>query len=149
MKTGAFEKFRFIGISELQKISSSRLTKLTDKPLVVSDKNRPKFVILKRTDYEELATPELPYEFLVARPHPWKKQLWVKGKNVRAFHVISFLKSNRLTPEEAAGEMGLPNKAVYECLHYYENNKALIEMEALEEKRYLQEVGFEIPVLSF
>lgn len=144
MKTGALEKFRFIGISELQKISSSRLAKLTDRPLVVSDKNRPKFVILNRTDYENLAGQKTPYEFLVERPHPWRKQLWVMGRNLRPSHVVSFLKANRLSPEETAAEMHLPSKAVYECLHYCENNKSLIEMEAVEEKRRLKEGGFSI-----
>lgn len=144
MNQSPLEQFKFIGISELQKISSARLAKLTHGPLIVSDKNQPKFVILSRSTFEQMSLPDTPYEFLVKRPHAWRTQLWIKGKNMSAFQVVSHMHANKLLPEQAAEDLSLPKKAVYESLHYYENNKDLIDMEASEEKRRLSTAGYSI-----
>src|SRR5207249_2671793 len=81
------------------------------------------------------------WKYLVARPHPWRRQLYVKGRRLPAFTVWMDMQVNRMTPEEAAGNWDLPVEAVEEILRYCESHRALLEMEADEERRRLQDKG--------
>ena len=56
--------------------------------------------------------------------------------------LVSVVRANRLTPEEASEELELPLEAIHEALAYYEEKKALIQHEASEERRYLAEKGY-------
>ena len=49
------------------------------------------------------------------------------------------MRVNHFTPEQVAQDGGLPLEAVLEALDYYEKNKELVDAEAREEKRVLQE----------
>jgi uncharacterized protein (DUF433 family) len=81
------------------------------------------------------------WHYLVARPHRWRRQLSVKGKNMTVGQLISTIRANHMTPEEASENLGLPLTAIYEVLTYYEENRGLIELEATEEWRRLAERG--------
>ena len=84
------------------------------------------------------------YRYLEERPHPWKKQLWIKGRNMTVWQLLTWMWANEMTPEEVAEDYGLPVEAVYEALDYYEKNKELLHAEAEEEKRWLKERGWEL-----
>lgn len=75
------------------------------------------------------------WQHLEARPHPWSRQLYVKGQRLRAFSVWSDMIANRLTAEEIAQGRELPLEAVRECVHYCEKNRQLFEDECDREEQ--------------
>ena len=81
---------------------------------------------------------ELPrWQFLVARPHAWRRQLSIKGRNMTVGQLVSTIRANRYSPEQASEELELPLAAINEALAYDAENHELIEMEASEERRRL------------
>ncbi|MCS6858927.1 MAG: hypothetical protein NZT92_01245 [Abditibacteriales bacterium] len=84
------------------------------------------------------------YKHLEARPHPWRKQLYIKGRNMTVWQLIAPARAENQTPEEVAKDRGLPLEAVLEAYNYYEKNKALIEAEVEEEKRRLIKKGYKL-----
>jgi len=100
--------------------------------------------------YKEIISPTLftqmdkSYQYLVSRPHPWRKQLFIKGRNMTVAHLIYSIRTNKLSPEEAAQNYDLPLEAIEEAMQYYALNRELIEIEALEEKRILKEKGYNV-----
>jgi len=98
-------------------------------------------------DLTEVLIPDLEtphddeWEYLVSRPHPWRRQLYVKGRNLRAFTVWIEMQTNGLTPEEAAESWDLPLDAVSEIVRYCDTHRDLLRMEADEERRRLIEEG--------
>ena len=86
---------------------------------------------------------ELPrWQYLIARAHRWRRQLSIKGNNMTVGQLVSTVRANRYTPEQAAEELELPLAAVYEALAYYAEHRELIEMEASEERRRLGQRGY-------
>lgn len=73
------------------------------------------------------------YKYLVARPHPWRRQLCLKGRNMTVGQMVATMKANDLSPEEAAEDLELPLDQVHEALAYYDLNRDLIELEMREE----------------
>jgi len=98
-------------------------------------------------DLIQLLIPELQparaegWNYLVARPHSWRRQLYIKGRKLRAFTVCQDMRTNKLTPQEAADNWELPLEAVEEIVRYCESNQELLSMEADEERRRLLEEG--------
>jgi uncharacterized protein (DUF433 family) len=84
-------------------------------------------------------TTQTTYQYLEARPHHWRKQLCIKGRNMTVWHLVTWMWVNEMTPEEVAKDYGLPVEAALEAIDYYEKNKELIHAEAQEEKRLLKE----------
>jgi len=88
----------------------------------------------------ELLIPELvpvqanPWQYLVARPHPWRRQLHVKGRRLKAFDVWMDMQTNAQTPDEAAANWDLPLEAIQEIVRYCESQRDLLAMEADEER---------------
>ncbi len=81
------------------------------------------------------------WSYLVQRSHPWRRQLSIKGRNTTVSQLVSAVRANRLSAEEASDDFGLPLEAVQEALTYYDENRTLIELEATEERRRLAERG--------
>lgn len=81
------------------------------------------------------------WRYLVYRPHRWRRQLSVKGRNMTVGQLVSHIRANRLSIDQAGSEFDLPVEAVQEALAYYEANRALIELEATEERRRLAQRG--------
>ncbi|MEQ9368031.1 MAG: hypothetical protein RIG63_03225 [Coleofasciculus chthonoplastes F3-SA18-01] len=79
--------------------------------------------------------------YLVARPHPWRRQLYIKGRKLLASTVWQDKIANEMTPEQAAENWDLPLAAIYEVIHYCESNRDLIKLEADEERYRLEEKG--------
>jgi uncharacterized protein (DUF433 family) len=81
------------------------------------------------------------WQYLIARPHRWRRQLCLKGRNMTVGQLLSTIRANRLTPEQASDRLDLPLAAIYEALAYYTENRGLIELEASEERRRLGQRG--------
>jgi uncharacterized protein (DUF433 family) len=79
--------------------------------------------------------PESAYRFLVAVPHPWRRQLSLKGRRITTGQLVAQMEANGLSVEEAAREFDLDPLAVAEAIEYVERNRTLIEAEAAEERR--------------
>src|SRR5271169_6813807 len=74
-------------------------------------------------------TDEPRWGYLIARPHRWRRQLCVKGRNMTVGQLVSTLRANRYTPEQASEELELSLAAVHEALEYYAEHRDLIGME--------------------
>jgi uncharacterized protein (DUF433 family) len=81
------------------------------------------------------------WQFLVSRPHPWRKQLYIKGRKLLAATLWSDMTTNAMTPEEVADNWDLPLAAIHEAIHYCETHPDLLRLEAEEERCRLQEKG--------
>ena len=81
------------------------------------------------------------YRYLVAKPDKWRKQLYLKGRNMTVGQLVYSMRANNLSAEEAAADMDLPVEQVREAQVYYEVHRDLIEREAEEEKQYLLTEG--------
>jgi hypothetical protein len=115
----------------------------------VSQGNR-LFVGKSPTTAIRLAIPDLEarglgtWRWLVERPHPWRRQLWVKGRKLLASAVWLDALTNGMGPREAAENWDLPPEACEEIFAYCEANKALIEAEANEERQRLKRENLEV-----
>jgi uncharacterized protein (DUF433 family) len=74
-------------------------------------------------------TPAPPWQHLVVRNHPWRKQLYIKGRNMTVRHVVGAVRANCLTEEEAARDLHLPVEAIREALVYFEANPEVIALD--------------------
>lgn len=83
-----------------------------------------------------------PWRYLMSRSHPWRRQLYIKGRNMTVGQLVSTVRANKLTPERASADLDLPVEAIEEALAHYEQNKGLIQMEAAEERRHLAAHGY-------
>ena len=90
-----------------------------------------------------IEVPNIP-KYLVEQAHPWKKQLYVKGRKLSAAAVWTGMHVNKLTPEQAAEDWQLPLEAIHEIESYCQANRALLEMEAAQEQRRLEEKGISV-----
>jgi uncharacterized protein (DUF433 family) len=84
---------------------------------------------------------KIAYHYLEARPHRWRKQLWIKGRHMTVWHLIGMMRAGGYTKEQVAANYDLPLEAVEEAMEYYRENRALIEAEVEEETRRLHESG--------
>jgi len=82
-----------------------------------------------------------PWQYLVRRQHPWRKQLYVKGRNMTARQLVGSLKANQLDEQAAAADNRVPVEAVREALAYVERNRELLETEAEIERLMLKRGG--------
>ncbi|MGL5065902.1 MAG: hypothetical protein ACRC62_38530 [Microcoleus sp.] len=83
-------------------------------------------------------------QYLVARPHPWRKQLYVKGRKLLASTIWQDMNANGMSPEEAAENWDLPLSAICEAIHYCESHQELLKLEADEERYRLETKGVQI-----
>ena len=84
------------------------------------------------------------WKYLTEIAHPWKRELYVKGRKLPASTVWIGKIVNKLTHEQAADNWDIPIEAIDEIISYCENNKDLLEMEAAEETRRLKQKGIQI-----
>jgi uncharacterized protein (DUF433 family) len=90
-------------------------------------------------------TPETEnWQYLVARPHPWRKQLYIKGRKLLASTVWQDMITNQMSPEEAAENWDLPLSVIYEAIRYCESHQELLKLEADEERYRLQAKGVSV-----
>lgn len=70
------------------------------------------------------------WNYLVEHSHPWKRQLYVKGRKLPAAAVWIGMQTNNLSTEEAMDNWGLPRATLLEIIDYCESNQELLKMEA-------------------
>jgi uncharacterized protein (DUF433 family) len=90
------------------------------------------------------------WQYLESRPDSWKKQLYIKGKRIKANVIYSDLLVNKMTLEEAAENWDLPLSAISEVIEYCESNQELLKEEALEGRKRLEQKGVAIdpPIIN-
>jgi uncharacterized protein (DUF433 family) len=81
------------------------------------------------------------YRHLEQRLRSWRRQLYLKGRNIAVGQLIYSMRANNQTPEEAAEDYGLPIEQVREAILYYGRHRDLIEQDAAEERGYLESQG--------
>lgn len=86
-------------------------------------------------------TPDENWQYLVARPHPWRRQLYIKGRKLLASTVWQDTLINEMSPEQAAENWDLPLNAISEAIRYCESHQGLLTLEADEERYRLEEKG--------
>jgi|SRR6266542_1824713 len=86
------------------------------------------------------------YKYLRARPDNWRRQLWLKGRNMTVAHLVYGMRANGMLddPEAAAANWALPVKQVREALEYYQRHRDIVEADQDEEKRRLLEAGYSL-----
>jgi hypothetical protein len=97
---------------------------------------------LEKAQIEERSAPQ--WHYLVERPHPWRRQLYIKGRNMTAFQLVSSMNANSLSAGQAAADVDLPLAAVEEALRYCHENADLLSLEAAEQRRRLVEKGYRV-----
>ncbi|MDJ0661459.1 MAG: hypothetical protein QNJ42_18505 [Crocosphaera sp.] len=97
--------------------------------------------VLDFIDSLESQSSQTEWQHLEQRPHSWRKQLYLKGRRLRASIVWTDMIVNEMTPEEAADNWDLPLEAIKESLEYCETHQELLKQEALIERRHLEERG--------
>jgi uncharacterized protein (DUF433 family) len=81
------------------------------------------------------------WQYLVERSHPWRRQLYIKGRKLLASTVWRDAIANEMSPEEAAENWDLPLAAIQEVMQYCERHQELLQLEAEEERYRLEEKG--------
>lgn len=97
---------------------------------------------LEKAQADELSVQQ--WRYLVERPHPWRRQLCIKGRNMTAAQLVGSMTANTLTPEQAAADVELPVEAIHEAVRYCQENAELLALEASEERRRLTEKGHSV-----
>jgi hypothetical protein len=96
-------------------------------------------LIAKRKQMQEAAV--APWQHLVRRAHPWRKQLYVKGRNLTARQLVGWMKANAVDADKAAADHQIPMEAVREALAYVKEHSELLAIEAEIERLMLQRGG--------
>jgi hypothetical protein len=94
---------------------------------------------LRRREMREVSVE--PWQYLVRRHHPWRKQLYVKGRNMTARQLVGSMKANQLDEVAAAADNRVSVETVHEALAYVESNRELLETEAEIERLMLKRGG--------
>jgi hypothetical protein len=81
------------------------------------------------------------WQYLVARPHPWRRQLYIKGRKLLASTVWRDAIANLMSPEQAAENWDLPVEAIEEVIRYCQSHQELLQLEAEEERCRLEAEG--------
>jgi uncharacterized protein (DUF433 family) len=86
------------------------------------------------------------YQYLEPRPGSNYRQLWVKGRHIRAEVLYRLtVGAEPRTPEEVAQDYDLPVEAVYEAIDYSMHNQELLEAERVREGARMQQLGLHKP----
>jgi hypothetical protein len=110
--------------------------------------------VKKQNELARLIIPELEnmvapkYEYLVERPHTWRRQYYVKGRRLLASTVMNEMTVNGLSEAEASQNWDLPLEAIFEIVHYCQANQPLLVMEADEERLRLIQDGVQLEVTN-
>ena len=84
------------------------------------------------------------WQYLEQRPHPWRQQLYIKGRRIKASTVWIDMLANELTPEEVAENKDLSLAAVKEAIAYCESHQDLLRKEAQIERQRLESKGISL-----
>ena len=126
-------------------MAKKKTTRKPDRLKIIEDHLlRLEEMLQKRTQPRE--TMVEPWQFLVRRQHPWRKQLYIKGRNLTARQLVGSIKANHMDDAEAAANYHLPIDAVREASAYVEKNLDLLQTEAeIERLMHNREGGARVP----
>jgi uncharacterized protein (DUF433 family) len=79
--------------------------------------------------------PQVRYTYLVQVPHPWRKQLSLKGRRITAGQLVAAMEANSMSVEQTAADFDVDPLAVAEAIDYVSRHRSLVEAEAAEEQR--------------
>lgn len=96
---------------------------------------------LECLELPEIERREAQWQWLTGRDHPWRRQLWVKGRRLLASQVWRDMQANGMSEEAAADNWDLPLEAIREIVAYCTGHAALIAAEASEEQQRLRLPG--------
>jgi len=82
-----------------------------------------------------------PYKHLEARSDSWRKQWYLKERNLTVWQVVGRMRAHGYSSAEAAEQFDLPLAAVLEAVDYYQRHKDLVDAETAEEGRRLHAAG--------
>jgi uncharacterized protein (DUF433 family) len=86
------------------------------------------------------------YQHLEPRPGSNYRQLWVKGRHMRAEVLYRLtVGAEPRTPEEVARDYDLPVAVVHEAIDYATHNQALLAAERAREEDRMQQLGLHKP----
>src|SRR5262244_2061152 len=86
------------------------------------------------------------YQHLEPRPGSHYRQLWVKGRHIRAEVLYRLTVGvEPRTPEEVAQDYELPVEVIHEAIDYARHNQALLEAERAREEVNMQQLGLHKP----
>ena len=81
------------------------------------------------------------YKHLEAHPASWRKQWYLKERNLTVWQVVGRMQAHGYSSAEAAEQFDLPPEAVLEAVDYYQRHKDLVDAETAEEGRRLRAAG--------
>jgi uncharacterized protein (DUF433 family) len=91
---------------------------------------------------------EYQYKFLEARPCSNYRQLFIKGRKIRARVILGLtVGEDARTPEEVARDFNIPVEAVREAIHYCEHHEDVIRADNEMETQKLRELWKRQPPL--
>lgn len=86
------------------------------------------------------------YQHLESRSHSNYRQLWVKGRHIRAEVLYRLtIGAEPLTPEEVAQDYDLPVGAVHEAIAYARRHQELLAAERARETFRMKTLGLDQP----
>lgn len=92
---------------------------------------------------------EKKYEYLEPRPCSSYRQLFLKGRRIRAWNIycdtLPSEEGEVRTPEEVAADYGLPLEAVLEAVDYCRSNPPEIAADRAREERIMEATGMNHP----
>jgi len=89
---------------------------------------------------------QIEYQHLEIRPRSNYRQLWVKGRHMRAEVLYRCtVGPERRSPQEVARDYDLPVEVVLEAIDYSVKNKSLLDAERAREEARMKERGLDKP----
>jgi uncharacterized protein (DUF433 family) len=94
-----------------------------------------------------MSTPERTWRHLAPNPKSSYKQLFLKGRRIRAEVLYGWTVDGDepRTPEEVAADYGIPLEAVLEAIAYCESDPPEVREDHLEEEIRMEAAGFNDP----
>src|SRR5260370_550344 len=84
------------------------------------------------------------YKYLEWQAHPWRRQLWLQGRNITVGQLVATMRANHLNPEQAATDLDLPLAQIAEALLYYAEHHELVDRELREDRKRLVARGYAV-----
>ena len=84
------------------------------------------------------------WQYLIARPHAWRKQRYIKRRKLLASTIWRDMTANQMSPEQAAENWDLPLSAIYEAIDYCQKYQEILKLEADEERYRLEVKGVQV-----
>jgi uncharacterized protein (DUF433 family) len=81
------------------------------------------------------------WDHLVHRTHPWRRQPYLKDRNLTVRQLVGTIKANRWSDDEAARQVDLPVEAIREALRFADENQELLAFETAFENWLLESKG--------